>query len=173
LIGLEEHDTASRPAGSPPSDLYRLIIHVKVVLFWLIGSVAAQVRQVRRYVELQSVSLGAFIAEQEAAGNAAAVQARVSLRLGVERKQRRLVHVKPEIANMHFFIRFEYREQSNSYADRVSVFVQILSLHFSFERPFVDVFGIGPLSSSSRRRPPSFESRRRRRRPLSSSPRRC
>ena len=76
LAGLEEHDVASRPAGSPPSDLYRLIVHAKVVLFWLVGSVAAQVRQVRRYVTQQSVSLSAYIAEQEAAGNAAAVQAR-------------------------------------------------------------------------------------------------
>jgi hypothetical protein len=51
-------------------------VHAKVVLFWLVGSVAAQVRQVGRYVALQSVSLGAFIAEREAAGDAAAVQAR-------------------------------------------------------------------------------------------------
>jgi hypothetical protein len=74
LDGLKRHDLDGQPAGARASDLYRLIVHAEVILHWLLGSIAAQVRHVRSYVAMQQRSLRRFIEQQQSAGNVSAVQ---------------------------------------------------------------------------------------------------
>ena len=83
LDGLKRHDLASHSAGARPSDLYRLIIHAEVILHWLLGSIAAQVRQVRRFVMVQQRSLRRFAEQQRLLGNVSVAQSAEALILTI------------------------------------------------------------------------------------------